>query len=751
MEFLCQRPLLLALLALACSGWLNAARALDAPIDTTKPIDVSAAQLSYDQNARALTASGAVEASQDGNELRADRLVYQQDTRRLFAEGNVVFKDATGQTLTTQRLELTDDFKDGVIQALELRFVDNARLRAGGGVRENGTVSRLESAGYTPCKTCKDNSFPPLWEITAGSVTHNATDKTITYKGATLNVLDTPVFYAPYFQHPDPTVKRQSGFLAPKLGRNSEQGLILGTPYFWSIDDSQDLTLEPRYFSSAGEMLLGDYRRQFGNGKLDISASGASVDELKSGSQTNRTVTAGNIKARGAFDINDAWRWSFLGNRASDKFYLRRFDFPEGDVLTSNLTAERLEGDSYFNASSYAFQTLRPAERQENSPLLAPWLRYNTILRSNQMPGQFTVDASTLSLSRRAGVDSRRLSLGGGWDDKKTTDTGVVFRYGGLVRADTYQINDNFDSSVSRNRDGNVSRAVPFIFAEARQPWLRQTQTGLIHIIEPRIGVVASPNGGNPDQLPNEDARSFNFDTSNLFTPDRVYGYDRVDTGQRLDVGVSNNFSGIYGATLNTFIGQSFRTKDSDVFGAGSGLEHETSDYVGRISIARLPFVDFDSKIRVAKSDAKIQSNDTTLTTTLADIQFSTDYLFFGDASSPSGKSLEELGLNLSSFVMPKWLLEGRFVRDIAAPDNRFAGVGLTYYDQCIALGLDVDRDFTNDGTNPSSTTVMLRVDFRNLGGDAWDKQVRQRNRLGARRFNSYEREQLGYSQDAAR
>ena len=39
--------------------------------------------------------------------------------------------------------------------------------------------------------------------------------KIFEYKNSWLKIFDYKVFYLPYFNHPDPTVKRKSGFLTP--------------------------------------------------------------------------------------------------------------------------------------------------------------------------------------------------------------------------------------------------------------------------------------------------------------------------------------------------------------------------------------------------------------------------------------------------------------------------------------------------------------------------------------------------------
>jgi LPS-assembly protein len=52
----------------------------------------------------------------------------------------------------------------------------------------------------------------------------------LTYRDAHLEFYGVPIAYTPYFKHPDPTVDRQSGFLAPTFGNSSALGVTLEVP-----------------------------------------------------------------------------------------------------------------------------------------------------------------------------------------------------------------------------------------------------------------------------------------------------------------------------------------------------------------------------------------------------------------------------------------------------------------------------------------------------------------------------------------
>jgi len=64
--------------------------------------------------------------------------------------------------------------------------------------------------------------------LQAKKISHDKLKKTIYYDSAVLKIYDVPLFYFPKFFHPDPTVKRQSGFLAPLLTNTTALGVGFG-------------------------------------------------------------------------------------------------------------------------------------------------------------------------------------------------------------------------------------------------------------------------------------------------------------------------------------------------------------------------------------------------------------------------------------------------------------------------------------------------------------------------------------------
>jgi len=66
----------------------------------------------------------------NGTSVEADKVIYDQKTKRLHAEGNIRMTDAEGRITYANVMDLSDDYRDGFVDSLR---VDNRRPDANGG------------------------------------------------------------------------------------------------------------------------------------------------------------------------------------------------------------------------------------------------------------------------------------------------------------------------------------------------------------------------------------------------------------------------------------------------------------------------------------------------------------------------------------------------------------------------------------------------------------------------------------------
>ena len=120
-------------------------------------------------------------------------------------------------------------------------------------------LTTLNKGVFTSCAL--NDSCPP-WSISSEKILHDSNKKQIIYKNALLKIYDFPVLYFPKFFHPDPSVKRQSGFLQPRLNDSNVLGSSFNLPYFHVISENKDLTFSPTIFDKDIYMMQNEYRQK---------------------------------------------------------------------------------------------------------------------------------------------------------------------------------------------------------------------------------------------------------------------------------------------------------------------------------------------------------------------------------------------------------------------------------------------------------------------------------------------------------
>ena len=138
------------------------------------------------------------------------------------------------------------------------RSENDPRLYGVSSSYKNG-ITVINKAVFTSCQM-RENCTP--WKLEASKIKHNKNKKQLIYENSVLKLYDIPIFYFPKFFHPDPTVKRQSGFLLPKLNNSNILGSSINTPYFHVISENKDLTFNPILFSKDIKMFQNEYRQE---------------------------------------------------------------------------------------------------------------------------------------------------------------------------------------------------------------------------------------------------------------------------------------------------------------------------------------------------------------------------------------------------------------------------------------------------------------------------------------------------------
>lgn len=710
-----------ALLCAAAPAFAQTRPSLPAPaVPPDQPVTFTAGEVEYDERADTVTARGGVEAWQAGRTLRADRITWNRRTGVATAEGNVVLIEPDGQVYYADRAELSAGFREGVVENLAARLADNARFIAAGGRRTAGNITDMARVVYSSCDLCPtDPTRPPLWQLRARLATHDREAQRLRFRDASLDIAGTPVLWTPYLSVPDPSVPRQSGFLTPSFGASRRLGAFLETPYYWAIDDSQDLTLSPLFSTRLLPHLGASWRRRFNAGEVEVSGS---VGDLARISTRGESGLGGHIFARGRFSLDETWRTGFDINRASSESYLRAYRYEAPRVLPSTAFLEGFWGASgYARADVRAYQGLRALDQVASVPLVLPNL-FAEWQGRDVWGGVLTLDAGAFALFRRSGTDTRRAatraayeraafdSLGGLWTLRAQADA-IAYAADRLDLAPTFAP----VTSASGVR-GNIRLGLDW-----RLPLIRPDGAGGSQILEPRLQLVTGPSTGRQLLLPNEDSLDFEFTDANLFALSRFPGRDRLEGGTRLDAGLRAAWLLPGGAGAEAFLGRSLRLAGASSFDPGSGLERRASDWVARLSLQPTAWLDLTGRARLDGETLDTRLLDGSATLSFGRVTLTGGYL--QTAPSPLLVPLRprrEVSGGISARLSDTWRASAFGRYDLELRRGVAIGFGATYEDECLIVDLRFSRRFAEDPISSrdyaAGTTLILRIGFKTVG-----------------------------------
>jgi LPS-assembly protein len=697
-------------------GGMTAALAAAAPSaaaqDNTAadpPTLLQADEMAYDEATDTLRASGRVEISRDSRVLLADTVTYNRTTDMATATGNVSLLDANGTVMFFDRLEIKGDLKEGMAREVRVLLADKSRLASREFRRSEGRFNELRQAVYSACDVCEDR--PPVWQIKAGRVRYDEQEEMVYYRNAWVELLGVPMFYTPYLAHPDPTAGRKTGLLLPVISGGRNLGLSYAQPYYINIAPDKDATLSPLVTTSAGKGLTAEYRQRFMSGELQMF--GSAVGDDPDATQDVR----GHLRGRIRWDMDDKWRSGADVHLASDRTYLRRYNFDAPTWLTTTAYAERFSRHTYFSANAYYFQRQRRAATAGATPVVAPLLRYSYVGDPLGRAGYMTADANAMVLVREDGTDSNRVSATLAWNLPFTSPLGDVYTLRASVRGDGYYVRDVARAATRDTFTGTAGRVVSELSLEWKFPFVRDD--GSAHqLLEPVVMGVIGPIGQNPEDIPNEDSRDLEFDDSNLFDTQRFTGLDRVEGGARINYGLRWAAYGAGGGYVSAFAGQTYRFQRDDTFAPLSGLDGKLSDIVGRIDASPNPYINFLYRFRRDKDDFAARRNEFGALLGPEIARLGLSYIFLKqDPTNPTLGEREELFGSLSTRLTQYWSLTASHRQDLSPNGGRIrTAFGFTYEDECFVFGLDLADDNTQDRDFKRGLTVLLRFNLKTIG-----------------------------------
>jgi len=251
------------------------------------------------------------------------------------------------------------------------------------------------------------------------------------------------------------------------------------------------------------------------------------------------------------------------------------------------------------------------------------------------------------------------------------------------------------------------------------------TSAGATQIIEPKAQLIVRPDQTGFGTLPNNDSQSLVFDASDLFKINKYSGYDDIESGTRLNIGLVYNATLASGATVDGTFGQSIQLAGQnpysmpDLAGVGpySGLATDSSDYVADLSIDSGVGPRFTASSRFDQSTFAVNRWELEATTALGPVTASTAYLYlrqnpYSGTGDPTSVVRSAASVNLA----PSWRAFGSLTYDIANSALAADSFGVAFDSDCLTFSLAYSETRKNYTDIAPDRWVGLRLELRTLG-----------------------------------
>ncbi|MCQ8277068.1 LPS assembly protein LptD [Acetobacteraceae bacterium KSS8] len=715
-----------------------------APMQRNEPVTFRADSVSYDSKAGIVTWTGHVEIWQNDHAIRADRVTYDRNSGVAAASGHVAIVEPDGQVLFSDYAELTQGMRQAVMTDMRGIMAMNGKMAANGARRTDGKVNDLSRVVYTACKVCAEHpEHPPFWQIRAYDATDDLEHKRIEYRDVYLDMFGLPVGYLPFFSTPDPSVKRQSGFL---LGDISPHDKYLGTyvtvPYFWAIDRESDVTFVPLLSTNTGPQLTAQYRHNFNSGVLRVTGAVA-YDTNKTGAYTatngNQVAAVddkgvqGYMFAKAQFDWNQYWRYGADVNLASSANYMRDYRITGygADVLSSDAYIEGFGTGAYSRIDGTAFQGLNAGViNQSELPFVLPRYQYYFTGTPDALGGRFSLGTSDFNIYRANGTSDQRGQLSLNWDRPFHDRWGQIFVFTAHLDSSAYKATklDLLPNYAGVNA-ASTAQALPTAALKMNWPFLKSMRNSSV-ILEPIVQLIAAPNYGNSRNrnIPNEDSLDYEFTDSTLFNINRHEGVDRLDGGLRANYGLHANWT--FGSRqVDALVGESLQEHIDRNQLPDTGLQTHASDIVARLRFTPVRYLDFTVRDRFDHNTGRTNFADGLFSAGVPLFSVTGGYIYNRHSfyyyynnniytSAPPQAYLiptNEGTIGLSS-TWKQWHVAGYTRRDLS--NNRFVAIGTdaSYTNDCFIFDVAFNRRYTTINGDSGDTSILFTLTFKTLG-----------------------------------
>ena len=572
------------------------------------------------------------------------------------------------------------------------------RLKANSMVIDEN-FTNLTKGVFTTCK--KRDNCPP-WELRSEKIQHDKKKKIINYKNAFLRIYDIPVMYFPKFFHPDPTVKRQSGFLIPTIKNSNDGKNYLNTPYFLAIAENKDATFSPRFYTKDRLMVQTEYRQ--------VNAKSNQIADFSYSTKKNETSKNHffyEFKKDLEFDYFENNEINLKVQQTSNDTYLKA-DKLTGkiidnyDILENTFNLSLYSNDLSINFDTAVYEDLSKKDSSDKYEYILPKLSLiKKINNNNNYNGNFTFKSQATVRNYNTNIYERsNLNELIFKSYPKISSNGFYNNYEFIIK-NSNTINKN----SSYKNDENLYLSSIFQYNSVL-PLIKENDT-YQKILKPKFSLKLAPKHTKDNR--DEDTK---IDFNNIFALERL-SKNTTEGGLSLSYGSEYSLFNKEKSNeiFNLRLANNLRLENNDDISNSQQMGEKTSNIFSEIEFSPNKF--FKTKYSNSlKNDLKNISYEN-LTTEFKINNFITKFDYLNENSSSKNSYLT----NETTFN-----LDGSNSLSFSTRENKeknlteYYNFMYQYKNDCLAASIEYNKDYYSDRELKPEESILFKLTIMPFG-----------------------------------
>ncbi len=540
----------------------------------------------------------------------------------------------------------------------------------------NENKSLIKKGVFTTCKKRGDKC--PPWQLKAQEIKHDKSKRTIYYKNAWLEIYDKPIIYFPKFFHPDPSVKRQSGFLIPKFESSSSLGDSLSIPYYKVISENKDLTFTPKIYSDNKGLFQTEYRQE--NKKTSHIAD---ISIKKDSERSKSHIFSNTTKKLNLLYFDNSELEINLETTSNDN-YLKSHKIKSAitnnnSLLNSFLLLKGNRDDLYLEAKMEAYEDLTKENDSD---------KYEYLLPSFELSKNFNNNLSLASNGYQKNYDTNvfeKVLI----NDFKYVTTPKISSKGFVNKLNLLFKNVTTDSENSSEYT-NTFRSQNFgsLLYDISYP-MKKEGNNYDNFLSGKASFMYSPNKNK--NIKNLDRK---INIKNVFSQNRLGLSDSVEGGQSLTLGGEYKITDKQNNNILTAgLASVLRDKHEEKLPINSTLNNESSDLIGSLNFT--PNKNFNIDYSFSLDNDFSSTNYNLIKTNLTINKFVTTFEFLQEDDEVGSENYYS---NETAFMFNESnSLKYRTRRNKKTDLTEYYNLIYEYKNDCLTAAIQYNKDYYSD------------------------------------------------------